>query len=795
MLKAYFLTSWRHLLRNKAYAVINILGLSLGIACSILIFVLVRYHLSFDTFHPNPDRIFRITTEFHNEGIQQDQAVPGPLGKAFKADYTFAEKLARVVVYNHMLISLPGEKEIKKFEEEEGVAYADPEFFDIFKFPLVKGDIRTALAEPNSALITEKLARKYFGTDDPMGKVIRVNNKTDFAIKGILKDIPSNTDRTQEIYLSYYNLKDQNAYIASDSSWGAFYSGCQCFIRLRPGIMQAQVDNALPTLSKKYYTGDDVSSNRFRLQPIADIHFNTELDGYADKKYLWAIGFVGLFLIITAAVNFINLATAQALNRSREIGVRKVLGSEPMHVFWQFMAETALISLFALLVGLLLASLGLPYLNSLFHSRMALDLFGSWSLGAFLVVVLAGVIFLSGSYPGLVLARFQPAIALKGKLNQSHIGGFSLRRILVVLQFSISQLLIIGTLVIAHQVYYSEHSDLGFIKDGIFTVPVPIQDAVKMNTLKNRLLDISGVQKATLCYQPPAANNNNNTDVRYENRPKTEMWSINEKMVDDQYIPTFGLKIIAGRNYFHSDTLSGYVLNQTAVRKFHAGSPEQMIGHQITVDDQKGEVVGVVKDFNNYSFRGEIAPLVLFSDVHQYKNCAVLVDMNKVVPILKETERIWNDTYPEYVYSHQFLDERIARFYELDNIMLRLIEIFAGIAIFIGCLGLYGLVSFMAVRKTKEIGVRKVLGAGIGQILWLFGKEFTRLLAIAFLIASPIAWWCMHRYLNSFKFRITIGWQIFVPALFGTFLVAALTVSYRSWKAARVQPAKSLRSE
>lgn len=795
MLKTYFVSSWRHLLRNKTYAIINILGLSLGIACAILIFVLVRFHLSFDTFHPDADRIFRVNTEFHSEGIDRNAAVPVPLGKAFRNDYTFAERVARVVSYPNTLISLPGEKEVKKFEEEEGVAFAEPDFFDIFSFPTVEGNARAAMADPYGALITQRLARKYFGDADAVGKRLRFNNKTDYVVRGVLKDLPSNTDRKQEIYLGWDSYKDYQPYMASDSSWGGVYSGSHCFVRLKPGVSTAIVEKAFVPFVHKYYQGDDANVWRFKLQPLRDIHFNTDLDGYADRKYLWAVSFIGLFLIVTASVNFVNLATAQALNRSREIGVRKVLGSEPLHVFWQFMAETFLITLFALLVGLGLAYAGLPSLNGLLHEHITMDLFGSWSLGVFLVAILLIVVFLAGSYPGLVLARFRPALALKGKLDQSHIGGFSLRRILVVLQFSISQLLIIGTLVIARQIYFSEHADLGFVKDGIVTVPLPVTDAVKARTLRTRLLEIPGVERATLCYMPPAASSNNNTDARFENRPKDELWSINEKYADDQYLSTFGLKLIAGRNFFPSDTTTGFVLNETAVHKLHAGSPADLVGHQLSVDGIKAPIVGVVRDFNNYSFRGEVAPIAIYSYARSYRTCALLIRMDHIKAVLASMERVWNDTYPEYVYSHLFLDERVARFYEQDDMLLKLIEAFSGIAIFIGCLGLYGLVSFMAVRKTKEIGVRKVLGAGLPQILWLFGREFTRLLGIAFLVAAPIAWWFMHRYLQSFKYRITIGWEVFVPALAGTFLIAALTVGYRSWKAAAVRPVKSLRSE
>src|SRR5688572_18010842 len=300
MLKNYFKIAWRNLKRNKSYAAINIVGLSLGIACSILIFVLVNHHLSFDNFHTKKDRIYRVITEWHDGEVGRSGAVPSPVGKAVRTDLTFAEKCARVIDYRDVLISIPGGKDIKKFNEENGIVYAEPAFFDIVDFPLVKGNRKEILLNPNTAVITEKLAKKYFGSEDAMGKLIRVDNRINFTVNGILKDIPINTDRPHEIYLSYQNLKDQNPWIAGDSSWGGVYSGCQAFVLLKPSTTVAQANTALQTLIKKNYTGRDLNVWKFKLQPLSDIHFNPDLGGYADRKYLWALFFIGAFLVITA---------------------------------------------------------------------------------------------------------------------------------------------------------------------------------------------------------------------------------------------------------------------------------------------------------------------------------------------------------------------------------------------------------------------------------------------------------------------------------------------------------------
>ncbi|TAJ59326.1 MAG: FtsX-like permease family protein [Chitinophagaceae bacterium] len=797
MIRNYLKIGWRNLTKNRSYAFINIFGLSLGIACSIVIFTIVKYHLGFDNFHENKDRIYRVVTEWHDDEPGTSEAVPSPVGRAFRSEFTFAEKTARVISYNDALVVMDAGSDRKKFKEESGIAYAEPEFFDIMHFPLLKGNQQNFLSTPNSAAITEKLAKKYFGTEDPMGKTIRINNKTDFIVKGILKDLPNNTDFREEIYLSYQNLIDQSKWLAADSNWGGVYSGSHCFILLKQNATPAQANQALAQLVKKNYTGRDANVWHFRLQELSDIHFNPDFNGSANKKYLWAFTLIGLFLIITACVNFINLATAQALNRSKEVGIRKVLGSMPKQLFWQFIAETALITFFALLLAIVIAVVSMPFVNQLFKSNMSLQLLQNPPLWIFLLVTGVVVTFLSGSYPGLVLARFQPVMALKSRLSQKHIGGFSLRRILVVTQFAISQMLIIGTIVIASQMHFSKNTDMGFTKEAIISLPIPITDKVKMNTLRTRLSGVAGVEKISLCFQPPASGSNNSTGIRYENRAEDEHWSINVKNADADYLSTFGLKLVAGRNFFPSDSAREILVNETFVKKLNIKSPQEVIGKRISINGGStvAPIAGVVKDFHNYSFHSEISALCILPDNSNYRTCAIKVNMKNLQPAMAAMEKIWNETYPDYLYSYEFLDERIARFYEGDTMTLKLIEAFAIIAIIIGSLGLYGLVSFMAVRKTKEIGVRKVLGADLKDILWLFGKEFTRLLLLAFVIAAPIAWWAMSQYLQEYKNRISLHPGIFLLAIAATFLIAAFTVGYRSVKAAAANPVTSLRTE
>ena len=791
MLRNYFKIALRNLQRRKAYTLINVLGLSLGFASAILIFSFVKYHLSFDTFHSKKDRIYRIVTEDHMEKVFYYPGTPPPVGKAFRNDYTFAEKVSRVFVMYGPQISLPFSSGNQKFQEGQGVAFAEPGFFDILDFPLLKGDKEKVLTEPNTALVTERIARKYFGDADPIGKIIRLSNKTDFRITGVLADLPENTDRRQEIYLPFSNLKDYNPWAAGDDGWGGVASDFQCFVLLKPGVSAATVNQVFPAFSRKYYDGDYEQEWQFKLQPLADIHFNPAFDGKMSGKNIWALSLIGVFLIVTAAVNFINLATAQALNRAKEVGIRKALGSVRGQLFWQFIAETAVINLVAMLLAFVLIRLTLPLLGVLFDVPVSLHFFEGIYL--FLPLLLVLVIFLSGAYPGLVIAGFQPVRALKGALTQQHVGGFSLRRGLVVTQFVISQLLIIGTLVVVYQMRYVSRANIGFQKDAVVMIPVPAAEKAKVSTLRSELSGLSGVEKLSFCNQPPIGAGGGREMV-YDHRSRRENYDVVLKLGDEQYLSTFGLQLLAGRNLYPSDTIREYLVNETLVKKLGVTN-DAVIGKNAMINDVNGTIVGVIKDFHNESFHSPIRPLAITTQTRSYYSCAVKVNTASLSPTLKAVQKTWEQLYPDNIYQSEFLDERVARYYQLDQRIQQVIQTFTVIAIFIACLGLYGLVSFMAARKTREVGVRKVLGASVESILWLFGKEFVRLLLLAFVIAAPLAWWVMNKWLESFVYRISPGPGIFGLAMLITLVIACLTVGYSAVKAAVMNPVKSLRSE
>jgi putative ABC transport system permease protein len=796
MIRNYFRIAMRNLQRHKSYAFINVAGLALSMACGILIFTLVNYHLNFDNFHSDSDRIYRVVTEQHRDQVSYTNSVPTPLGKVFRNDYALSEKIARVASFDGQLISFKKGNENKKFLEEPGVSFVEPEYFDIFNYPLIQGDKKTVLTEPNTAVLTEKIAKKYFGNEDPINQVFRVDNRVDFKVTGILKDLPENTDRRAEIYLSYTTLKTYHNWLGSDDAWGGINSGMELYVKLLPNVAPVRAENALQTYVKKY-RATSKNVHHYKLQPLSDIHFNAQYGGAMEKRNLWILTFIALFLIVTACINFINLATAQAMNRSKEIGIRKVLGSLRGQLFWQFITETFFITLLAAVMAIGLAVLALPSMNDWFHAKMSVNPFTNPVLLLFTSMLVIIVTFFAGSYPGLILSGFRPIMALKSKVTQSNIGGLNTRRSLIVTQFAISQVLIIGMIVIGVQMRYSKQSDMGFVKDAVVMIPIATgSTALSETTMKNRFKEIPGVEKVSVCFGPPASRSNWSTSIRFENKAEDEAFKVNMKAADEDYISTFGLQLVAGRNLFHSDTVKEFLVNELLAQKLSPGSPQALIGKTITFNgNAKGPIVGIIKDFHDQSFHADINPVAIPSWVDRYNQYAVKINMQNAKTTLAALDKTWSQVHPDQIYEYQFLDEHIARFYETESLMLKLIQSFSLIAILIGCFGLYGLVSFLAAQKTKEIGIRKVLGGTIGNILWMFGKEFSRLIIIASVIAVPIAWWLMNTWLQDFKFRINISAWIFIGTILITALVTGITVGYQSVKSSLANPVKSLRTE
>ncbi len=800
MFRNYLKIAWRNLRKNRTYALINVTGLALGMGCALLIFALVRYHFATDTHHRNYDRIYRIVSTFVTpDGDFHTPGVPYPMGKAVRTDHPDVEQLAMIDQWEEPMVSVDATNgPDRKFKEADGIgAFVEPSYFHIFDYDWIAGG-PTALTQPNTVVISAENAQKYFGTTNGViGKLLKLDGRINARIVGVFRDYRDNTDFAYSIMPSYATLKEYRGSINED--FGSTNSSSQCYVLLNDRFTAINWEQQMGTFVKKYRP-DQVNKVRHPMQPLRDIHFATDYNGVS-KGLIVSLFIIGIFLIVTASINFVNLATAQALTRSREVGVRKVMGSTKGQLFAQFMGETALITLVATGLALGLFRFGQALVQQHLNGAFKFTFYFDPSVIGWLVLLVLGVILLSGVYPALVLAGFKPVMALAGKITARQVGGFSIRRGLVVAQFAISQMLIIGMVVVANQLRYVQEKDLGFRKDAILTIQLPFvdkQDVSKMSTFRNLATSLPDVDKFSYSMSgAPQSGWVSQTTIKFDTRPESEKFEPHRKNIDTQYLDLYGIKLVTGRNLYPSDTAREALVNEAFVRKIGISNPEQILGKMLHNSDNTRhmEIVGVVKDFNQVTLQDAIAPLFMTTQSAGYYFANLQLHTGNFQRIIGQLEKHYNQVYPDAYFTHQFVDDQIERSYQQEQTMGKLVNFFAGIAVLIGCLGLYGLVLFMATQKNKEIGVRKVLGASVGSILWLFGKEFARLIAVAFVLAAPLAWYVMNGWLQDFEYKITLGPGIFLIAIAATVLVAALTVSFQSIRAALTNPVKSLRSE
>ncbi|MCK8523161.1 ABC transporter permease [Aquimarina sp. D1M17] len=794
MFKTHLKIAWRNLQKRKVFALINVLGLALGFACGILIFLFVNHHLQYDNFHENEDRIYRIVTEEHRDGIGYETAVPPGFAKAFRTDYDYAEKVSNTYFRDDWQINSADEASQQRFKEN--LAFTEPSFFEIFNFPLLEKLGERTLLEPKTAYVTEKFAKKMFVGENALGKTFVLENLETIQVIGILKDLPENSMIDRDLFISYPTIKSYDEFVASET-WGGINGSLRCYALLHPNQDIAHIEQTLIELVDKHRPKSK-NVHRYKLQPLHDIHFNSNYDGI-NVNLLWIFSLVGIFLITVACINFVNISTAQAFTRSKEIGIKKVLGSNKKYLFWQFITETFIISVLAMGIGLLITMTVLPSFNDLFDLNLSIFSLLDIKVVLLIIVLLAGVSFFAGSYPGILLARILPTLALKGKLTQKDAGGQLTRKVLVTAQFIISILLIVGTVVIGKQISYAVNADLGFDKDAVVMLNIPEDlEHVKIEGLKERIAQLAGVESVTACLASPgAAYNIWGTSVKYNNRPEFEEFSISAKMADEDYINTFGLDLVAGRNFKMSDSITEVVVNEKLAQKLGLGSPDELVGKIVTLNGGfiKATVSGVVANFHDQNFHLDISPVFIAPQTNAFSELAIKINGRDTKNTLTGIEQRWREVFPKYIYEYNFLDSRVAELYNEEQRLLSLSRLFSGLAIFISCLGLYGLISFFVAQRTKEVGIRKVLGSNVSGILILFMKDFFKLILIAGAIATPLAWYFMSRWLENYKYRTEMSWWIFVVSISGLLLITMITISYQAIKAATANPINSLRSE
>jgi putative ABC transport system permease protein len=799
MFKNYFVTAFRNLTRERTSTFLNIAGLTLGITCSLILFLIIDFHNSFDTVHSRRDRIYRVVhIGKGNQEVEYHSGVPAIMRDQFVLDFPEVEEVAFTSYRADALILVPQrDGSSKKYRESRGVVFTEPTFFKIFDRDILHGSGQQALDEPNEAVISRQLAIKYFGREDVTGEVIRFENQ-DYKVSGVMTDAPSNTDLPFDLMLSYITIKKER----EQQGWYSIWSDEHCYFLLKEGENIMGVEARLPLFSKTH-RDEDADRGGFHIQSLAEMHtderFETHSYQTVPKSILVVLGAIAAILVLTACINFINLSTAEAIKRSKEVGIRKTMGSSRWQLVTQFLGETGMVTLFSIILSLGITQIALGFINPMLQLQLSLQLLENTSLALFIVGIAVAVTLFSGLYPAIVISSFNPAMALKNRLTNRSSSGYYMRSALVVFQFFISQFFIIGTIVLIRQTDYFMEKDLGFEKEAIVIVPLPSvsedrqERAMKRRTFREEVSNIPGVELASLGSAPPSSGMVNKTPFRIEGDNETYVTQYKE--VDGRYIDMYKLNMIAGKALADLDSITGLVVNEKFAATAGYQNAHDIVGKLVSIRGRDFPVTGVLKNFHTVSLQNGIEPTVLFNHSNGFRSVSLKVNLSHVDAVLEQVKNRWEQHHPDELFEYYFLDERIKSFYEGQKKIAGLLSVFTIMAIFIGCLGLFGLASFVANQKTKEIGVRKVLGASVQSLLADFSWNFLKLIAIGFLIALPVGWLAMKEFLNAFAYRITLGPDVFILAFVITNFIALVTVGYKSLKAALANPVQSLRYE
>jgi len=801
MLKNYFKTAWRNIYKNKLFSAINILGLSIGIATCFIIMLYVQDELSYDRFNEKADRTYRVAFKANINGgkILEGNVMP-PVAAVLKKDYPEVEEATR--------LNLNGDTKItynnKTFKESK-LAIVDSNFFSVFTLPFIKGSSKTALMEPHNIVLTKNIAHKYFDTEEPIGKLLKIDNEV-FKVTGVIDNIPANSHFHFDFFVPLSDLP-----YARDASW--LSSGMFTYIVLKKEYDYKKLEAKFPGMVEKYMGPQiqkqmGVSFSQFKtkgnelgfiLQPLTSIHLysetNFELEPGGNGSYVYIFGVIAIFMLTVACINFINLSTAGASKRAKEVGVRKVAGSGKLQLISQFLSESILITLFALIIAFVLIDIALPAFNNISGKHL------SFSIKPVLAFIALGLLvgIIAGIYPAFYLSSFKPIAVLKGKLTSNN-KSFGLRSSLVVFQFFISVALIISTIVVYQQMMFIQNKKLGYDKEQIITLPNSYALGKNEQVYKEEVLKDPRIVNATASSYKPAGPSNNNNALAYPEGHDNQLMKTVEYHVDENYIPTFSMQMAAGRNFskdFATDSL-GMIINESAAKAFGWGTLNAVGKIIVRQNSDKGtnipfHVIGVVKDFNFKSLHEVISPLLM--TLQPEGGLIFKIKTVDVASLLATMKKQWDNYNTDEPFTYTFMDDLFNKTYSAEQKTGTILNIFSVLIIFVACLGLFGLVTYTAEQRTKEIGIRKVLGASVMQVTQMLSKEFIMLVLIASLIAFPAAWWAMNKWLQSFAYRINISWWVFAVAGLCALLIALLTISFQSIKAAIANPVKSLRTE
>lgn len=808
MLKNYLITALRNLKRNKVYTFLNVFGLALGIGCAMVIFKVIQFENDFDKHQANYDQIYRVVKEeFYPDGVEKGMGTPHPVGPTIKADFPEIQQVVRTYyIGGDQLNTYSPSGELNKFLIDEGICFTERSFFDIFSVEWIAGNESTALEEPNTVVISTSEARKLFNLDIgeeslALGKLINYNNIRDFKVVGIIAD-PVETTNLPFTYLFEYQGQSDgvNPYFYDGKNWNSTSSASNTYFIPDPSFdLDAFNEKLLAFLDK--YKGEKTSEEEHLLaQPFNQIHFDEEYGSYqggTSIQFLYALGIIGIFLLITACINFINLATAQAANRAKEIGIRKAIGGMSYQLIIQFLSEIGLITFFAMIMAMGISEFMFHFLKDLLGHQLSIDLLNSPKSLIFLGLLFVVVSLLSGFYPAVLLSRMNTIMALKKKIKATHTRGFSLRKGLVIVQFAISQFLIVGTLIVSSQMDFFLSKDLGFNTSAILSSYLPERDEVKMERFREKMLASPSIEKVSFSLSQPTGNSNSHSNFNYAPLESKKNYQANFKSVDEHFIDLFGIEVLEGRGIQKGDSNNVVINQRIADLMGFKGNYASAIGESIDTGwGGEKKIVGVIRDFHSNSLAEGLDYVVLINYPGAYYTISYKTpSLQSVEAANAQFEKVWEEVYPKYVSEYGFYDKEIAENYEDVQKITELMKIFAIISILIGCLGLYGLISFIAMNKVKEIGIRKVLGASVLNILSIFSKEVIILTTIAFVATVPLSVYFLNLWLDNFTFRIPIGAKFFVLSFITTLAIAMITTGYKSITAALINPANTLKDD
>jgi putative ABC transport system permease protein len=814
ILKSHFQIARRSLLARKSNTFINILGLVIGIASALVILAVVRYERSFDTFHSDSDRIYRIVRAGGDDRSELRTGVALPVPAALQEEIPGLERITAMYYLGSAdfdVLAADGNAE-NTFQEKSGCVYATPSFFKVFDFKdagfrWLAGNADRALAEPLSIVLTRGQAKKYFGNEDPMGRTIRLNKSYNCKVTGVIEDLPPNTDLPFNMLVSYSSIVHTLTGPEAFTDWEGVHDVHQAYLVLPDGATKEGIEKQMAAVHAAHTTKELHESRHYLLQSLGDLHHDPRFGNFSGRTItrstLLALSLIAAFLLLTGCINYVNLATAQSILRGKEVGLRKVMGSNRTTLMAQFLTETFVVVFIAGVLALGAADLMYAHLHNMLNIKTSAHVFTDRHTLLSLATIIAVVTLLAGLYPAMIISGYNPVSALKNSFSTERLGGFGLRKVLVVLQFTITQVLVVGTFIVVSQMRFFRNVDMGFSTQAIVTMNIPSQNREQLNTLSDQLRAQAFVSNVSYSFTLPSGLTRHR---RYPDIGKRDATAMRDYVgyeyssIDTAYLRLYGIKLLAGRNLNMSDTASNSILiNKALCKALGLGTPESAVGQQLKTMGKLVTVAGVVDDFYSNSLKERVDNIVMTLEPKEYYFMSIKLQTAGNTMAMPDAvaaiEKIWTAAFPGRVFEYEYFEKNIGAFYAQENKYATLLQLFSAVILAIGCLGLYGLITFVVNRKGKEVAIRKVLGATLAHILAMFSREYIRLIMISFIIATPIAYYAANSWLSTFANHIALSsWLFIIPGL-SVLVIALFVITTKSITAARANPVDSLKHE